>query len=520
LLLDSHNYQALHAKGLILKRLNRFEESSKSYGLSIKYCKDATKKEKLISLKCEVDSLIESQDIDDLIDLDHSILSNTDILETNIQDTSNNFDYDKQLTYEIDRFTKKIQTALDEENYLESVKYIDEVFKLYSGANIDSLQKDNVDQFYVAKAFSLINLGTVDSVKALLNKSLEINPNNSDAKELLNQFLNRTEKTSKSLDIYENEVTLKNEITKSSNIDELSIDDNNEVSQINNPKNDKLSRVKVQKLPDKSKDISFYDQIIESQKKNSDKEPIKNSFEIEKNIPHNYLLYGFMVIAAFLHIISPFSGITFIFILISSVAIYWDTKKVPLDGIGFPVFISSVYIVALLTIPLSHSPGARNIVGMIFFYINQSGLLSILVFFLITASYLFYAYLRSNNFIRADYYAKLGNIQINLGNIAKAEHEFKRGLYLTENHYNSLIGMGDVEKLRGNFRLALEYYNKSIKHSSIPKEAWFKIGDIYEQSGDYIKAKQFYEKVTSSDKNLDPNALIPEAQRKLDHLNN
>ena len=187
---EPKNYQALHAKGLILKKLNRFEESIKYYRLSIEYCDDIQKKEKLISIQSEIESLISSPVLDDLIEGDFTQKKTGLTVVPKNKRGQKGSDARSLFETQVHELTSKIQEMLDTSRYAESIEYIDKILDLYSDTDIIALQEEKIDQYYVAKAFALFSLGKINGLDILLKKALEINPGNFDARELSVQISN------------------------------------------------------------------------------------------------------------------------------------------------------------------------------------------------------------------------------------------------------------------------------------------------------------------------------------------
>ncbi|MDX8551902.1 tetratricopeptide repeat protein [Methanospirillum sp. J.3.6.1-F.2.7.3] len=186
--IDHENYKALHAKGLILKKLDQFEEASKCYQLSIKYCDDSNKREKLIFLKSELDSLVQSTFFDDLIDVDYYEKYSEIRTGSNIEKDPEVIDTVSLTNNEVEDLVIHIQELLDSDNYFDSIELIERLLNKYVDSDNETLINDNVDQIYVAKAFALSQLGENADIEILLQKSLEINPKNEQAKELLKQI--------------------------------------------------------------------------------------------------------------------------------------------------------------------------------------------------------------------------------------------------------------------------------------------------------------------------------------------
>jgi tetratricopeptide (TPR) repeat protein len=221
---DANNFQLLHAKGLILKKLERLEEASKYYGLSIEFCNNTSKKEKLILIKTELDSKISSSLFNDLIDLDY----NDEYPE--IKSKSN--DEEKNKTQNEDKVQfigMKIQELLDNEKYYDSIVQINKILDIFSNSDILTLQEEDIDQFYVAKAYALYNIYQTEDLNSLLTKSLEINPNNEDAKSLMEKLLKNPifkEESPIQLQIKDN----KSDLSLYDNEGDLSLDDGLEES--------------------------------------------------------------------------------------------------------------------------------------------------------------------------------------------------------------------------------------------------------------------------------------------------
>jgi len=239
---EPKNYQALHLKALIFKNLEKYEEASHFYGLSIEYCDDKDKVEKLIKLKEEVDSLILPQFLDDLIDIDFNDSDSENSKATKPLINENN-PINESIYNEIDDISLKIQTSFDSEEYLECIKYIDKIFS-YLNTGESPKNIEDIDQFYVVKAYALYNLGETEEIDLLLKRALDINPKNSDAKDLLNEISAlpshkiNTEKTKElTIDDVNDDISIddgdifnsSNNFSKSDldNYEELSVDDDN-----------------------------------------------------------------------------------------------------------------------------------------------------------------------------------------------------------------------------------------------------------------------------------------------------
>jgi len=92
------------------------------------------------------------------------------------------------------------------------------------------------------------------------------------------------------------------------------------------------------------------------------------------------------------------------------------------------------------------------------------------------------------------YLVRMGELHFNTGNLKQAEKYYEAALFVFENYYLGLAGMGKVNAARGQYETAIAYYEKSIE--IIPQPDFLAaLGDVYQLAGHPDKAQQQYDTV-------------------------
>lgn len=189
------NYQSLHLKGLILKRQNNKLGALECYRNALECCNDNQKKEKITTLYQNLKTEINNEL---LFKVEKE---SPEIIKSEIFQNSKKGEDDDNIK-KIENLNSKIQEKLDEEKFTEAINYIDQVISLLSQYNESVCKNLELDQYFIAKAFSLFNLGNYNGAKLCLHRALQINPNNSDAQNLnqeIKEYLEKPEPSTTSL---------------------------------------------------------------------------------------------------------------------------------------------------------------------------------------------------------------------------------------------------------------------------------------------------------------------------------
>lgn len=86
----------------------------------------------------------------------------------------------------------------------------------------------------------------------------------------------------------------------------------------------------------------------------------------------------------------------------------------------------------------------------------------------------------------------LGDMLINTGNIAAADHEFDIALYHFPDYHLALAGKARAAIASGNTTAAIEFYKQSQKRVPLPETA-IALGDLYGKAGQADEAKKQYD---------------------------
>ncbi|MGB5064994.1 MAG: tetratricopeptide repeat protein, partial [Candidatus Competibacter sp.] len=100
--------------------------------------------------------------------------------------------------------------------------------------------------------------------------------------------------------------------------------------------------------------------------------------------------------------------------------------------------------------------------------------------------------------LRMDY----ARLLVDAGQLDKARREFAILLNQNPKDTDSLYALGVLATETRQFDLAESYFLDLIKRNTRLADAYFELGRIEEQRGDYAKANEWYERVTSDDRYL------------------
>lgn len=161
--LNPSNFQAFYAKGMILKKMDRLEEASKNYSLSLEFCNDPTYRKKILEKKEEIDNIINQSEFSDLLLLD----------DENSTNLSNETDVN------LDEIETEIQRELDEEQYEDAIINIDKFIGYLRSEG--SYSDADLEEYYVARSYAALKIGRISEAKEYTLKVLAINPTNETA---------------------------------------------------------------------------------------------------------------------------------------------------------------------------------------------------------------------------------------------------------------------------------------------------------------------------------------------------
>lgn len=91
---------------------------------------------------------------------------------------------------------------------------------------------------------------------------------------------------------------------------------------------------------------------------------------------------------------------------------------------------------------------------------------------------------------------QLGNLYFNSGRLDDAEKEYASALFFYPNYLHALAGLGKVNAARGDYALAIEYYQKALRQIPIP-EYVIALGDVFAAAGKPQEAKREYDLVSA-----------------------
>lgn len=163
--LTPDNFQVYFAKGMILKKLDRLDEASQNYGLSIKYCKDPSYQRKILEKKEEIDNILHQTDFSDLLLLDDE--NDSKIQQTNGPELN------------IDEIESEIQTQLDNEQYDDAIVNLDKFIGYLKSE--EGYSDADLEEYYVAQSYASLKLNRYSESKEIISKVIAINPSNQDA---------------------------------------------------------------------------------------------------------------------------------------------------------------------------------------------------------------------------------------------------------------------------------------------------------------------------------------------------
>jgi tetratricopeptide (TPR) repeat protein len=92
---------------------------------------------------------------------------------------------------------------------------------------------------------------------------------------------------------------------------------------------------------------------------------------------------------------------------------------------------------------------------------------------------------------RAWYAAQLGELFVRMGQLADADREYRRSIFLYPNYPHAMVGVGKVKAARGDRQGALAIYLEQLKRTPTLDLAW-RIGDLYAQQGVSTQSERYY----------------------------
>ena len=93
---------------------------------------------------------------------------------------------------------------------------------------------------------------------------------------------------------------------------------------------------------------------------------------------------------------------------------------------------------------------------------------------------------------QAWYAAQVGELYLKMGQVDKADREYRRATFLFPNYPHAVVGQGKVRVARGDRDAALTVYLEQLKRTPTLDLAW-RIGDLYAQRGAREESERYYQ---------------------------
>jgi Tfp pilus assembly protein PilF len=100
---------------------------------------------------------------------------------------------------------------------------------------------------------------------------------------------------------------------------------------------------------------------------------------------------------------------------------------------------------------------------------------------------------------KAEFYASLGQSQLNAGDTAGAASNFKKALELDSKNVNAVIGMGDIALRQGLFGDAIAHLKKAAKMAPRNSQVFTLLGEAYLNAGQNAIAADNFKKALQLD---------------------